>query len=177
VRAAPACAAVAALAGGGAWAVKAVAILATGDQPPVFFEAAPLAFAVALGGAVLGLQPAGRRRTAALVLATVAVVAAATALVSDVLGELLGAALAVSSLALVAGLLLLDRRLPPLRPGWLLGLATVPSVLVGGLLAGLDERLLELPLLGLALAWLWWGTRLGAAARATAPTSVLAPDA
>jgi hypothetical protein len=167
VSAALVCATAAALAGGGAWAVKSAAILATGDQPPVVFEVAPPAFAVALGCAALELQPAGTRRTAVLTLAAVSVATAATALVSDLLGELLGAALAVSSLALVVGLLLLDRRLPPLRPGWVVGAATLPAALVGGLLAVVDERLLEVPLLALSLGWVWWGLRLLATVRGT----------
>jgi hypothetical protein len=174
VRAAPTVAAVAALAGGTAWAVKSAAILLTGDQPPVLFDVAPPAFAVALTAAGVGLQPVGRRRTAVIVLGALSTAAAAVALVSELVAATSGAALAVSSVALVVGLVLLDGSREPLRPGRAIGLATVPLLLAGGVLAEVHERLLELPLLVLSLGWLWWGVRLARATRA-APPPVFTP--
>ena len=58
--------AIAALVGGLAFVVKAVAILATGDQPPLLFELAPVFVAVALYGLLIYVvDPSGAPRITA----------------------------------------------------------------------------------------------------------------
>lgn len=160
--------AIAALLGGLAWVVKGAAILVVGDQPPLLFEAAPGLFAVALTSiAYAALQPS-RRRTAAMGLGAISGVAGVTALLSDLVGEVVGAALAASSLTLLAGLLILGRRGRwPAPLAWSIGLGMVPALVVGGILAELDERLLEIPLVCLGLAWMlvgWAMPTIGATA-------------
>ena len=71
------------------------------------------------------------------------------------MGEVVWATLAVSSIALLLGLLTLGRdgRWPaPLA--WGIGLAMLPALLVGGALSAIDERLLELPLVCLGVGWM-----------------------
>ena len=88
---------VAALLGGLAWTVKGSVILAGGDQPPLLFEAAPVLFGVGLLSVACCTMPHGRRRGFALGLSAVAILAGLAALASDVVGEVAGAALAISS--------------------------------------------------------------------------------
>jgi cytochrome bd-type quinol oxidase subunit 2 len=65
---------IAAVAAGLCWVVKAVAILATGQQPALLFELAPLLMACAI--LVLGQQlPPGKPRIVCAVVATTATVA------------------------------------------------------------------------------------------------------
>lgn len=157
---------VAAVLGGLAWAVKGAMILVGLDQPPLLFEAAPVLFGIALLGVAYSSRPPSRRRKASLGLAAVSVLAGLAALVSDLVGEVAGVALAVSSLTLLMGLLALPRdgrRPAPLA--WWIGVATVPALVVGGILSALDERLLEVPLVCLGLAWMvvgWTALRPGA---------------
>ncbi|SDK49125.1 hypothetical protein SAMN05428985_104224 [Nocardioides sp. YR527] len=149
---------VAALVGGLAWAVKGTVILGGGDQPPLLFEVAPMLFGVALLSIAYSTLPPSRRRTAALGLAAVSVIAGLVALVSELVGEVAGMALAISSIALLIGLLLLPRRgHPPAPLAWWIGAVTVPALLVGGILPELDERLLEVPLTCLGVAWIVLG--------------------
>lgn len=146
---------VAALLGGLAWTVKGTVILGGGDQPPLLFEAAPLLFGVALFGVANATMPPSRRRRAAIGLALVSVVAAVAALVSDLVGEVVGVTLAGSSLALLVGLLALDRRgSQPAPLAWWIGVAMVPALVAGGILSEFDERLLEIPLICIGLAWM-----------------------
>lgn len=150
--------AAAALLGGLAWVVKGATILAGGDQPPLLFEAAPGLFGVALMSVAYSALPEGRRRTVAMGLGAVSVLAGLAALLSDLVGEVAGAAIAVSSLALLTGLLVTGRRGRwPAPLAWWIGLTMVPAVVVGGMLSELDERLLEIPLVCLGLAWMWVG--------------------
>lgn len=149
---------VAALLGGSAWSVKSLVILAGGDQPPLMFEVAPALFGIALLSIAHSAMPIGRRRTAAMGLAVVSIGAGFVAGVTEVVGEVAGAAIAASSLALVVGLVTLDRHQPPpTRLGWWIGVAMLPAVFVGGMLSEIDERLLELPLVCLGVAWLFVG--------------------
>jgi undecaprenyl pyrophosphate phosphatase UppP len=149
---------VAALLGGLAWSVKGFVILAGGDQPPLLFEVAPALFGIALLSIAHSAMPKGRRRTAAMGFAVVSIGADFVAVVTEVVGEVAGAAIAASSLALVIGLVTLDRRQPSPTPlAWWIGVAMLPAVFVGGMLSEIDERLLEVPLVCLGVAWMFVG--------------------
>ena len=147
----------AAVAGGLAWVVKGVAILAVDDQPPVLSELAlPLLGLGLVGVAVLTAR--GIRRTIVVGLAWLAVVAGVVALVSEVLDFAWDVSIAVSSVALLAGLLTLPRRgPPPAALSFWIGVGTLPALAVGGVLAEMDERLLEIPLVCVGLAWMLVG--------------------
>lgn len=153
---------VSALIGGLAWTIKAVAILATGDQPPLVFEMAPLFFGIALTALALTSDLRGRRRTAAIALGALTVTAGLVAGVTEVVGEVWGAGIGVSSLALIAGLLLLGRRgsAAPHAFAWWIGASMFPAILIGGMLSEIHERLLEVSILALGLMWLWLGVLL-----------------
>ncbi len=149
---------VAALLGGLAWSVKGLVILAGGDQPPLLFEVAPVLFGIGLLSIAHSAMPKGRRRTAAMGLAVVSIGAGFVAGVTEVVGEVAGAAIAASSLALVVGLVMLDRHQPSPTPlAWWIGVAMLPAVFVGGMLSEIDERLLEVPLICLGVAWMFVG--------------------
>ena len=146
---------VAAFVGGLAWIAKGAVILAGGEQPPVLFEAATPLFGIALLGVALATMPPSRRRTAVLGFSMVSMIAGFLALVSELVDEVWGVALAVSSVALLLGLLTLRRNGPlPAPLAWWIGVAMVPAVVVGGVLAEIDERLLEIPLVCLGIAWM-----------------------
>jgi len=152
---------VAALLGGSAWVVKGIVILASGDQPPFLFEVAPVLFAIALLSLADTAMPPSRRRTAAMGCAAIALGAGVVAVVTEALGDVAGAVIATSSLALVVGLVALDRhRRWPTPLAWWIGVAMLPAIFVGGLLSEIDERLLEVPLVGLGAAWIvvGWGS-------------------
>lgn len=142
--------------GGLAWTVKAAVILATGGQPPLLFEAAPLFFGAALTALALSSDLQGRRRTAAIALGLLTIAAGAVAGVTEAVEQVWGPAIAVSSLALIAGLLLLGRRASsvPHRFAWWIGASILPALVVGGLLSAINERLLEVSILTLGLMWL-----------------------
>lgn len=177
----------AAAVGGAMWAAKGVAILVTGDQPPLLFELPLLLFPIGLLGlhARLGGQ-GGRLRAAGGAVSLVAFVAGAVAATmfvvdSDAEGLVPGLAIACSALGTVAGLVLLGlaaRRTALFPPPWhrlplLMGIAT-PALLsvVGGILAAFSERLLELPLVLVAAAWVKLGLLI---AEARAPVSTPTP--
>jgi hypothetical protein len=151
-------ASVAAAIGGLAWAVKAAAILTMGDQPPLVFEAAPLFFGVSLTALALTSDLLGGRRTTAIALGLLTVIAGVVAGVTEAVGQVWGPAIAASSLALIAGLLLLGRSSSvPHTFAWWIGVSTLPALVVGGLLSAINERLLEVSILTLGLMWLWLG--------------------
>lgn len=148
--------------GGLAWVVKAAAILATGDQPPLLFEAAPLFFGVALTALALTSDLRGGRRTTAIALGILTVTAGVVAGVTEAFGQVWGPAIAASSLALIAGLLLLGRRTssPSHTFAWWIGVSMLPAMVIGGLLSAFNERLLEVSILTLGLMWVWLGAIL-----------------
>jgi hypothetical protein len=141
--------------GGLAWVVKGGAILVGLDQPPVLLEIGVACFPVTL----VSLAMVTRRRPS-LVLGLVALAAGLVSLVAETLGRELGAAVLVSSLALVAGLAMLGGATLDQLRARALGIVTVPALLVGGLLGALDERLVEVPVVALGLAWLLLGLSL-----------------
>lgn len=143
------------LLGGLAWVVKSVTILVTGHQPPLTYEVAlPLLGASLVGVAHLVLEP-GRRRTLVLTAAWLAVLTGSVALGSELLGESWDPSIAVWALSLLAGQVgLLGVRPAPAPLTWWTGVSTVPALLVGGALAEVDERLLEVPLVCIGLAWM-----------------------
>lgn len=168
--------AVAAAAGGASWTVKALAILATGRQPPLLFEIAPLFFA----GGLIGLRlvaaaHAGRAgriggwiASVALLLAVADLLVPQGATSEETFSPLTFLTFLLVLLALVLlGVptwrrMLLER--PAHRLPLLLGALTFPAVAVGGALATFDERLLEVPLAILGLVWLWFGAAIWRAA-------------
>lgn len=158
--------------------VKGMAILISGEQPPVLFEIAPIFFIVGLFGlrARLGTR-GGRTATAGVVcLALAALLSLATWLLSvadDGAGSSRSSedefqpTLLLAFIALLAGLTLLGlatRRTQVLGDRWsTLPLALVvaaPVVMVGGGLEAINERLLEVPLVMYGFGWMGLGYAL-----------------
>jgi len=138
------------------------------------FEAAPLFFGVALTALALTSDLRGGRRTTAIALGLLTVTAGVVAGVTEAVGQVWGPAIAASALALIAGLLLLGRRVSsvPHTFAWWIGVSILPALVVGGLLSAINERLLEVSILTLGLMWLWLGGILltkGKRARSTEP--------
>lgn len=157
---------IAAVAAGLCWAVKAVAILATGQQPALLFELAPLLMAFSI--LALGRQmPPGKPRIVCAAVAVAALLAGSAVLAGHVMplpAVADGIAMAGANLLILVGLvtagLSLRRRLRAHLPLWL-GLITVPALLIGGLAAELlGERALEAPLAALGVAWIALGIQL-----------------
>jgi hypothetical protein len=157
----------AAIGGGLAWAIKSMAILVTGDQPTLLFEAAPACFGLA--AAALAGHIADRRTLVARTgspLSLLAIVAGLVGLMAEALSwePATGAGLATAGLATLSALIICGnalRRSPASRAVGLLamtiGLTAIPALALGGALAVIDERLLELPLLALSLGWIALG--------------------
>lgn len=142
------------VAGGLCWAVKSASILATGIQPPLTYELALPLLATSLVGVAHLVLPRSRRGTVVAATAWLAVGSGLIALVSELLGESWDPFIAAWAIALLGGqLCLLNVRAAPAPLTFWTGVGTVPALLVGGALAEVDERLLEIPLLCLGLAW------------------------
>ena len=151
----------AAVVGGLMWIVKGGSILITGQQPPVVFEAALSLFAVGLLGlhARLGGHggPLGK---AGVLVAYAALAAAALVLVAPLppfyavagFGPFLGLVL-LGSATLQAGVFPPPWSALPLA----MGLGGPLLVLAGGGLALMNERLLEIPIVLVGLAWMLLG--------------------
>jgi hypothetical protein len=176
--------------GGGLWIAKGASILVAGYQPPLMFEVGSFAFPVALMGldALLRKREPGLSRAGGIAAAVaVAIGLALTALLAvvhnpaDVVTSLAAATMA---LATVVSLLLLGaacRRshglpAPWARLPWVMGVAIVPSVtVIGGVLAAIHERLLELPIVAYGVAWVILGNAmLATVGRTKAPSGASA---
>jgi hypothetical protein len=113
----------------------------------VIFELAMPLF----GLAVVGVAPGGRARVVHA-LAGVAVASGCLALVGEALDETVNGAIVLSTLATLTGLLVAGMSSPARPPGsaaWiamLIGLGTIPALILAGPLTLLGERLIEVPL-------------------------------
>lgn len=150
---------VAGLAGGLSWVIKGMMILTTGDQPPLTYELAPPLLGASLLGVAHLAMPRSHRRAFVAASAWLAVASGLVALGSEVLDESWDPSIATSALALLIGqLALLKVRPAPAPLTFWIGVGTVPALLIGGVLAEINERLLEIPLVCLALAWMLVGS-------------------
>ena len=151
----------AAMVGGLLWAVKGGAILLTGQQPPVVFEAALPLFALGLLGLHARLEGRGGPLGKAGVLVAYAALAAAVLVLVASLPPLYAVAGFGPFLGLVLmGSATLQAKVFP--PPWsalplALGLGGPLLILAGGGLALMGERLLEIPIVLVGLAWMLLG--------------------
>ena len=151
----------AAMVGGLMWVVKGGAILLTGQQPPIIFEAAMPLFAVGLLGLHARLEGRGGPLGKAGVLVAYAALAAAALLLVAPLPPFYAVAGFGPFLGLVlVGSATLQARIFP--PPWsalplALGLGGPLLILAGGGLALMNERLLEIPIVLVGVAWMLLG--------------------
>ncbi len=151
----------AAMVGGLMWVVKGGAILLTSQQPPVVFESAMPLFAVGL----LGLHARLDGRGGPLGKAGVLVAYAALASAAIVLMTPLAPFYAVAGFGPFLGLVLLGSATLKARvfpPPWsalplAMGLGGPLLIVAGGGLALISERLLEIPIVLVGLAWMLLG--------------------
>ncbi len=174
-------AAIAALLGGTAWALKAGVILATGDEPPVAFALGLVLFPFALLGlwSLLGRTATKRAGKAGGILAVAAAVCGLLALLVRAVGgegvepsenevTLLTPFIAGAGAGTVLALVALGVAVPRTRTlarrfaslPLAMGLAAVPLLIVGGVLESVSERLIELPIALLGLGWIGLGIAL-----------------
>lgn len=157
--------AAAALVGGLLWVVKGAAILLGYGQPEHAFEVAPLLFALVTLGLARWLPP-DRARRFGVILAVTAVLGCLVAAVASIAaGDVLGPDLLTGVVTLTAALVIVG---PALRRSsaalgglaLLLGMGTIPAMLVGGAISAIDERLLEVPIVAIGLGWIAVGLAL-----------------
>ena len=167
-----------AMLGGACWVVKSASILLTGVQPPWFFEVAPVLFAVGLIGLHARLDgggglPAPIGLTLAILSGTLAVIDLVSS--EPTSSESFSPVTFGAFLANLAALIFLGtatRRTTALTARWrslplAMGVLTIPLLVIGGVLESISGRLLEFPLLLIAVAWIWAGYLI-----LTSPTAV-----
>lgn len=154
--------------GAGLWLYKGVSILATGDQPDHAFQIAPLAFGVSVIALTYALvDDIGRPRLLVTTFAWLAVSAGATAAIAHFagreddfgdLGYLVNFVSTIVLFFLISGDIRRKSLLPRLSvTPTLLAWALLLVLPVGAALEGIDERLLEIPLLATAGLWVMLG--------------------
>jgi hypothetical protein len=159
---------VSSLIGAALWTYKGVAILVSGNQPDHAFEVAPFFFGVAtvtlLYAVIADIQ---RPRWLLVALAWLAVTAGAVAAVAHFAGkedEFGDLAYLVNFLSILVLLFIIggDIRRKTLLPRWsftptLLAWELLLVLPVGAVLEGINERLLEIPLVVAASGWMMLG--------------------
>ncbi len=151
----------AAMVGGLLWVVKGGSILITGQQPPVVFEAAMPFFAVGLLGLHARLDSrGGPLGKAGILVAYAALAAAATFLITPLAPFIVVAGFGPFLGLVLLGSATLQARVFP--PPWSalplsVGLGGPLLILAGGGLALVNERLLEIPIVLVGLAWMLLG--------------------
>jgi hypothetical protein len=166
----------AAMVGGLMWVIKGGTILLTGQQPPVVFEAAMPLFAVGLLGLHTRLDGrGGALGKAGVLVAYIALVSAAIVLITSFAPFIAAAGFGpFLGLVLLGSAVLQARVFPP--PWRILPLATGLGgpllILVGGGLAQLSERLLEIPIVMVGLAWILLGYSVLAVKGMTVPAPI-----
>jgi hypothetical protein len=151
----------AAMVGGLLWVVKGGSILLTGQQPPVVFEAAMPLFAAGLLGLHARLDGrGGALGKAGVLVAYAALAAAATFLITPLAPFIVVAGFGPFLGLVLLGSATLQARIFP--PRWsalplVIGLGGPLLVLAGGGLALISERLLEIPIVLVGLAWMLLG--------------------
>lgn len=146
-------------------AVKALAILITGDQPQVIFEISPLFLGLGMLLVAPALSLEGPRRRVVPALGLTSLLAGAVAGITELTGEVFGPAIALATVAAIVAAVVGGWRPagdPRKRALVLVGLVVLPAMMVGGVLSEFNERLLEVGLLGYAAAWAFAGFRLAA---------------
>jgi hypothetical protein len=156
----------AAITAGACWVVKGGTILAIGVQPTLLFDLAPVLMALAVVGLAQELPPS-RHRTLCLGAAALALVFGLPVAIGELIplsdmitGIGTAAAIVLIVLALGIGGIKLRQQHGALLP-LVLAVATLPALLVGGLLAMVvGERALEIPIVVLGVAWAALGLSL-----------------
>jgi hypothetical protein len=177
------CGAGASILAGACWVIKSVGILVTGSQPPALFEFSFLLLPVALVGlyAALGRRP-GKLAVCGLVLAIAAEASAVAVGLAWLLGPsdwlpqgeavtVLTPLVVLASLGTFAALLLLGVaafRASAFPGRWRalplsFGVSAIPLLIMGGALEAVNERLLEVPLMIMGIAWMALGVVMGKA--------------
>ena len=162
---------IAAIVGGLLWAAKSFAILVTGSQPDYLFELAPSLLALASLGLALAWYQEGSGARFPVGLGALAVAAAGVASFSYVLSGddegLFGPAMLIAFLSIIVLLFWVGRPLWRTRDSgqwraipYPLAWSFVIAIPLGGLLSGINERLLEIPLLVISIEWILLGAAL-----------------
>ncbi len=153
-----------ALVGAAMWAYKSIVILATGEQPDYWFELALVFFGVSILLLVHSIgQQIVRFSRMVVILGWVAAIGGAVAGMAYLIegdDDLFGPAALATMLSIIATLFLIgsqvrrDQLLPrfnfaPTLLAWLF----VASIPLGAVLSGIDERLLEVALMGTVVGW------------------------
>lgn len=165
-----------ALLGGLMWVVKGGTIMLTGEQPPIVLEAGMFFFALGLVGLEARLE--GRGGRLAKVGLLVAYVSAVSVLISSITGifapslipdedsaTILTPFIVLGGFGPFVGLVLMGvatLRVETTSTPWrvlplAMGIGAIPLLIAGGVLALINERLFELPIVLLGLAWVVLG--------------------